>query len=357
MRIRQAVLWVTMAGVSGCSSSSSSPPPAEAVQVECVAGCGDGELGGPARTARLTEPFGVDFDAQGNWYICEYHGQRITRVDPGGTITLFAGAGEKGDGGDGGPAHQAWLNDPHSLYIRSGFLYVADTRNHRARRINLNTGWIETVAGTGEAGFSGDGGPATAARFNAVFDLALTAGGQMYIADLNNKRVRRVDLQSGIVETVAGNGQEGIPEEGAAAAASPLVDPRAVEVDESGTLYILERRGNALRAVDRQGRIRTLLGPEEGEPPLNGPKHLCLDGRGNLLIADTENHLVRLFVPETRALVTIAGTGQKGDRLVPEDPRQTELNRPHGVYVDPSGALYISDSDNHRVLRVSHWRP
>lgn len=354
----RALLILVLVAVTGFAcggrAESSRVDLDSAPRVECVAGCGEEDLNGPAQEAKLIEPFGVDFDQAGNWYICEYKGQRITKVDPDGMITLFAGTGEKGYGGDGGPAANALFNDPHSIYIREDQMYVADTRNHRARRIDLQTGVIETVAGTGEAGFSGDGGPATAAKFNAVFDLALSDG-QMYIADLNNKRVRRLELHSGIVTTVAGTGEEGVPNDGAEAASNPLVDPRAVEVDKEGTLYILDRRGNALRSVDRQGRIRTLIGPATISPPMNGPKHLCLDLEGNIIIADTENHLIRKYDPRTQEMVDITGTGEKGDTLIPGDPLKTQLNHPHGVYVHKSGALYISDSENHRVLRLTGW--
>lgn len=352
MSVFRMTFLLILSAAFACAPPVAPEGSAASARIECVAGCGEGDLNGPATAARLIEPFGIDFDAAENWYICEFKGHRITKVDPLGRITLFAGTGEQGDGGDGGPALKARLNDPHSLYIRDGRMYVADTRNHRARSIDLQTGLITTVAGTGEPGYSGDGGPATVARFNAVFDLALTADGQMYIADLNNKRVRRVDLRTGIVTTVAGTGEQAVAENGAPAAASPLVDPRAVEVDDQGILYILERRGNALRSVDREGRIWTLIGPDDVTPPLNGPKHLCLDGEGNILIADTENHLIRKYISKTGKMVTIAGTGEKGGLLVPEDPLKTQLDRPHGVYVDAAGALYISDSDNHRVLRV-----
>ncbi|MDA2928977.1 hypothetical protein MYX84_03345 [Acidobacteria bacterium AH-259-O06] len=329
----------------------------QAAKIECVAGCGEGPLGGPAKGAKLIEPFGVDFDQQGNWYICQYKGQKVSKVDPRGIITLFAGTGEKTYGGDGGPAQYAELNDPHSLYIKDKHMYVADTRNHRVRKIDLKTGIITTIAGTGEAGYSGDGGPANQARFNGTFDLALDAAGEkLYVADLNNRRVRLVDLKSGDVTTVAGNGTQGVPKDGANAVRSPLVDPRAVTLDSSGNLYILSRRGNALRLVDKKGKIRTVIGPGDIRPDMNGPKHLCLDLQGNIIIADSENHLIRRYSPKGGKVVTIAGTGEKGNRLVADDPLKTQLNRPHGVYVHPSGALYISDSNNHRVLKMTSWQ-
>lgn len=331
---------------------SASPP----VKIECVAGCGTGPLGASAQDAQLREPFGVAFDKEGNWYICEYKGHRITRVDKRGIITLFAGIGEKGDGGDGGPATEAGLNQPHSLYIVGDEVYVADTRNNRVRKIDLKSGIITTVAGTGEAGYSGDGGPATQAKFSATYDLAFDpAGKKIYVDDLNNRRVRLVDLMTGTVVTVAGNGEQGVPENGAVATQSPLVDPRALTLDRNGNLYILERRGNALRILDKAGQIRTLIAPGDVKPDMNGPKYLCVDLEGNIIIADTENHLIRKYSPKDGSLVVIAGSGEKGDRLVVDDPLKTQLHRPHGVFVHPSGALYISDSDNNRILKLTGW--
>ena len=310
-----------------------------------------------ATGVRLVEPFAVGFDRQGNSYICEYKGQRITRVDKQGKSAPFAGTGAAGYSGDGGPAVSAMLKDPHGLVVtRSGQMYVADTINHVIRRVELKSGIISTIAGTGRAGFSGDGGPAAKAEFNGTFAVALNkAQDKLYVADLNNRRVRRIDLKSGTVTTAAGNGESAAPTDGSRAADSPLVDPRAIALDSKGNLYILERRGNALRVAGRDGTIRTVIGPGTISPDLHGPKHLTVDAKDNVIIADAENHLVRLYSPRTGKTRTIAGTGRKCDKIVASDPSQTELNRPHGVTVDAAGRLYISDSYNHRVLRLTGY--
>jgi DNA-binding beta-propeller fold protein YncE len=324
-----------------------------AAQVEVVAGGGT-QAEGAATGIRLIEPFGVAFDREGNWYICEHKGQKIMRVDRGGTARRFAGTGVPGRSGDGGPADQAALSDPHGLVIApDGAIYVADTVNHQVRRIDPKTRRIDTIAGTGEAGFSGDGGPAKAAQFNGAFAIALNrAGDRLYVADLGNRRVRLINLRSGNVETVAGDGSKGVPDDGAPARRSPLVDPRAVTVDSKGLLYILERGGNALRVVDSEGRIRTLIGPDTVQPPLKGPKHLCVDAQDRVVIADAENHLIRRYDPNTKTTPLIAGTGTKGAHIDKTNPLATELNRPHGVTIHPNGDLFVSDSDNHRVLRI-----
>jgi DNA-binding beta-propeller fold protein YncE len=234
-------------------------------------------------------------------------------------------------------------------------MYIADTLNHAIRRIDLATGIVTTVGGTGEKGFSGDG-DASKATFDGTFGIALNPEhDKLYIADLNNRRVRMLDLKSGMVTTVAGNGQNGDPQDGADATKSPLIDPRAVAVDSVGNLYILERRANALRVVDRTGRIRTLIRPGTFTPDLNGPKHLCVDARDNVIIADAENHLIRRYDPRTNKLVTLMGMTQNGNTLNATDALQTKLNRPHGVAMDRMGALFISDSYNDRVLKLSSF--
>ena len=338
---------------------------ADAATITCVAGCGEGSEN-TALGAKFVEPFAVAFDKQGNWYVCEHKGERIVRIDKSGKASVLAGTGQTGYSGDGGRATQAAMFDPHGIVITADQqMYVADTRNHTVRKIDLKTGLISTVAGTGKAGYSGDGGPATKAEFNGTFGIDVDPSGRnLYVADLGNRRVRKIDLRSGVITTIAGNGEKGVPQDGAEAVANPLADPRAVTADSKGNVYILERGGNALRVVDKQGKIRTLIAPAVSAstsanatvaPDLNGPKHLCVDRNHNVIIADAENHLVRKYDPKTGKTVTIAGTGQSGKEIVSGEPLKTQVNRPHGVFVHPSGALYISDSYNHRILKLTGW--
>ncbi|MCI0625496.1 MAG: hypothetical protein L0387_28270 [Acidobacteria bacterium] len=339
----------------------------EAATITCIAGCGDGSES-TARGAKFVEPFAVAFDSQGNWYVCEHKGERIVRIDTSGNASILAGTGTPGYSGDGKAAREATMFDPHGIVIASGQqIFVADTRNHCIRRIDLKTGMISTLAGTGKAGYLGDGGPAIKAEFNGTFAIDVDRRGRnLYVADLGNRRIRRIDLQSGIVTTIAGNGEKGVPQDGSVASASPLADPRAVAVDSKGNVYVLERGGNALRVVDGKGKVRTLIAPASSissthstvakiEPDLNGPKHLCVDRHDKVIIADAENHLIRTYDPKTGKTMTIAGTGQSGKEIATNDPLKTQLNRPHGVFVHPSGALYISDSYNHRILKLTGW--
>jgi sugar lactone lactonase YvrE len=299
----------------------------------------------------------VEFDASGNMYIAEMMGHRIRVVTREGRVSTIAGNGTAGSGGDGGPADKAQLNGLHDMRFRpDGALYIADTWNARVRKIDMRTGVITTIAGTGTKGFSGDGGPAVEAMMGDTYSIAFDAGGSLlYVADLDNLRVRMIDIERGIITTVAGNGNKGVPRDGGIAVEEPLMSPRAVAVDASGVLYIVERGGHAVRRVDREGRITTIVGTGEGgyggdegpgrQAKLLGPKHLVVDPDGNLLIADTENYVIRKYLTEDGRIVHVAGTGKEGDG-------STGLNRPHGVCVDPQGRVVIADSYNNRVVRV-----
>jgi DNA-binding beta-propeller fold protein YncE len=339
-------------------------PPLRAEKLVLVAGGGKGSDGGKATQARLQMPFGVAFDRKGNLYFVEMTGHRVRKIDPQGKLSTVAGTGKKGYGGDGGPALKARFNSMHSLAVAAnGDLFLADTWNNRVRKIDHQTGVITTIAGTGQKGFSGDGGPAQKARFGGIYCVALdSAGKRLFLADLDNRRIRAVDLGTGMVTTVAGNGRLGKPKDGAEARKAPLIDPRAVAVDQQGNVFILERSGNALRVVDAAGKIRTVVGTgKQGfsgdggdalRATLNGPKHLCIDRAGDVLIADTENHVIRKYLVRKRKIVRVAGTGRKGKAGLGRSPLRAELNQPHGVYVHADGTLYIADSSNHRILRI-----
>ncbi|MFO0948245.1 MAG: hypothetical protein U1D30_20370 [Planctomycetota bacterium] len=339
------------------------PVVSDAERVVLVAG-GSAEVE-PVRAelSKLTQPFAVDFDSAGNMYIAEMTGEKIRVVNREGLLSTYAGTGEKGASGDGKEAYAAKVNGVHHLAVDAkGDLYVADTWNHRIRKIDSRNQMISAFAGTGKKGFAGDGGPALKALFGGIYCLAFSADGKrLYVADLDNRRIRKIDLATGIVSTVAGNGKKGVPKDGAKATEAPLVDPRAVAVDKLENIYILERGGDALRVVDPNGFIRTLVGPgakecvdEEGKAPapMKGPKHLCVDLEGNILIADTENHSIRKYLPAEKKLIRVAGTGQAGNGGVNGPPLAIQLNKPHGVLVHPNGTIYISDSSNGRVLKI-----
>jgi len=338
---------------------------AYADKVVLVAGGGMNDGDGHALEVKLQGPFGVDFDKAGNLYFVEMLGHRVGRVDKNGRLTFIAGTGKKGDVGDNGPALKAEFNSMHSLAVGpAGNIFIADTWNNRIRKIDAKTGQITNFAGTGVKGFSGDGGPAGKAQFGGVYCIAFDPRGeQMYVADLDNRRIRAIDMKTGIVRTVAGNGEKGIPADRAEAIKAPLLDPRAVGADAKGNIYILERGGHCLRVVDAAGRIHTVAGTgkqgatgDGGDARLamlNGPKHLCIDRDGSVLIADTENHVIRRYIPESGKIVRVAGTGTKGAAGIGGPPDKVELNQPHGVFVGPQGEIFIADSSNNRILKIT----
>jgi DNA-binding beta-propeller fold protein YncE len=230
--------------------------------------------------------------------------------------------------------------------------------------LDPKSGRLETVGGS-DKGFAGDGGPASRAKFDQLYHVALSTDHEaLYICDLGNRRIRRVDLKTNVISTVAGNGKKGRPEDGAVAVDAPLVDPRAVAVDRKGNVYILERGGNALRVVGTDGKIRTVVnasGKKGGEgdggealaATMNGPKHLCVDKDDTVIIADAESHLVRRYIPATGKIERVAGTGKHAKGAAGGDPLACDLARPHGVTVHPvTGELYITDSYNNRVLKI-----
>jgi sugar lactone lactonase YvrE len=360
------------------STMTSSPPgpgpaaPLEPGPARLVAGGVASDSGPLATQTRLIEPFGVARDTAGNLFVVEANGHRVRRIDRAGGITTYAGRGEQGKGGDGGPATEAQFDTPHHLAFSPGSddLFITDTRNHRIRRIDPKTGVITTVIGTGEKGFAGDGGKADKAVFNGIYCMAFNhAGDRIYLADLGNRRIRVVDRSTGLVETVAGNGEKGVPPDGAEARGAPLVDPRAVAVDSKGNIYILERNGHALRMVDPSGKIRTVAGTgQQGAggnggdalaATFNGPKYLTVDPLDDVLIVDTENHVIRKYLSRERKVVHVVGTGRKADGGIGGPSDRLDLNRPHGVFVEPASAttaLLIADSDNHRVVAASWGR-
>ncbi|MCP4849571.1 MAG: hypothetical protein GY899_16655 [Verrucomicrobiaceae bacterium] len=309
-------------------------------------------------SSQIKNPFGIAFDKKGNAYIAEYGGGRIQLLKADGKLVLFSGNGEKGYAGDGMSAKHAVYNGMHNLVrTSSGDIYVSDTRNNLIRKINGKTNLVSTIAGVpGKKGFGGDGGPAVKAHLADPISISLSPDEKtLLIADIHNKRIRGINLETGIIRTLAGNGKKGKPETGKQAIAQPLTDPRASVLDTKGNLYILERGGNALRVVHPDGRIFTLAGSGKkgtrdgpaGQAQFSGPKHLCLDRENNVIIADDNNHLIRLYNPETRTVSTILGGGAE-----PE----VKLNRPHGVAVAPDGSLWICDSWNNRVLILKNYQ-
>lgn len=337
-----------------------------AATIETVAGTGQKGFagdGGPAVKAQLNNPFGIARGPDGALYICDTDNQLIRRLAPDGILTTVAGTGARGYAGDGGLATQAQLNEPYEVRLDAeGNLYFVERMNHCVRRVDVKTRIITTVAGSGKQGFAGDGGPATAAEMREPHSIQLDGKGGLYICDTLNHRIRKVDLGTGIITTFAGTGEKKGTQDGAPIAGNPLHGPRALDFDPNGQLWLALREGNAVYRLDivagtvhhEAGTGKTGFtgngGPAK-EATLSGPKGLSLGPDGNVYLADTESHSIRMIDRKKGTLELIAGTGQKGDG--PEgDPLQCKLARPHGVFADKDGTIFIGDSEAHRVRAV-----
>lgn len=339
-----------------------------AAEVVTVVGTGKDEFsgdGGPALKAGAGQPFGLEIGPDGALYYCEYSNHVIRRLDlKTNTLTTVAGTGRKaGYAGDGGPATKALMNQPHELRFDSeGNYYISDMLGQAVRRVDWKTGVITSVAGTGKAGFSGDGSPANAAQFDQPISVLLDRSNGVLICDIRNHRVRRVDLGTGIVSTFAGTGEKKPTPDGSPLAGTPLNGPRTLTLDADGNVIVVLREGNAVyRANLKTKTLHHIAGTgkkgyggdggDARQAQLDGPKGAVVDHDGNILLCDTENHCVRIIHKATGTMDTLIGDGKAGDG--PDgDPKKCRLNRPHGVFVDPAGNVYVGDSSNNKVRKL-----
>jgi sugar lactone lactonase YvrE len=316
---------------------------------------------------QLNNPYGMAIGPDGALYFCDVDNQRVRRLDLATKkLTTIAGNGQKAYRGDGGPAVDASLSAPHELlFDRGGDLYFAERDNHVVRKVNMKTGVISTVAGTGNAGFSGDGGPGTQAQLNQPHCVLLYRDGTLLICDLMNHRIRRLHLDTGMIETFAGTGEAKPTPDGAPVSGTPLSGPRTLALASSGDLYLALREGNAIYRIDAQTKtVHHIAGAGEsgysgdGGPAMSakfggalarlaGPKGLSLGRDNSLYIADTESHAIRKIDLKTGVISTVLGSGEKGDGPEP-DPLKCKLNRPHAVLF-ANGVLYVADSEAHRI--------
>jgi DNA-binding beta-propeller fold protein YncE len=333
-----------------------------------VAGTGSFENNGdagPASTINIGQPFGVEVGPDLALYITEVQNHRVLRLDLAKQeLKTVAGCGRRGYSGDGGPATSAELNEPYEVrFDPDGNLFIVEMKNHIVRRIDGRTKTISTVAGTGRQGFGGDGGPAVQAALNQPHSIAIDRQGALYIADIGNHRIRRVDPKTGIIESIAGNAERTLPKDGQIARGNSLPGPRALFID-GNTLWIALREGHSVWRMDlADGILHHVAGTGrvgyagDGGPAieakLNGPKGIAALSNRHVFVTDAGNNVIRRIDLGSGAIATVAGG--ISHRSQPSNSGagvSGSLNQPHGICVAPDGAIFIGDTLNHQILRV-----
>jgi sugar lactone lactonase YvrE len=344
---------------------------AQSTRVQTVAGTGiagyqvEGAAGLPGPETPVNNPYGVITGPDGALYFCEVDTGRTRRLDlVSGRLTTIAGNGEKAYLGDGSQALNASFSAPHEIrFDAQGNLFVVERDAHVVRRIDGLTNLVSTVAGTGEAGYGGDDGPATAGQLRQPHSIAFDATGNLLICDIGNSRVRRVNMDNGIISTLSGTGErEATPDDGPLVG-TPLLGPRSLDTDPDGNAYLVLREGNAVFSLDLEaGSLQRIAGTGErgytGDggaadiATFNGPKGIAYSvADHSLYIVDTENHVIRRMRLASGIIDTVLGSGERGDG--PDgDPLSCKLNRPHGVCVH-EGIVYVTDSESHRVRAIT----
>ncbi|MCK9927852.1 protein kinase [Frankia sp. Mgl5] len=341
-------------GGSGDDDSGSSRDQVSVLPVPGVA------YTGTPVTVQGLSPYSVAIDPQGTLFITSLSSDRIQKVTRTGEVSDLAGTGADGYSGDGGPAAAAKLNGPGSAVLdKNGNIYIPDAQNYRIRKITPD-GIINTIAGTGTAGFSGDGGPATAAQINSAEKVAIGPDGSIYIADYDNHRIRKI-TPDGIINTIAGTGLQGYSGDGGPATAAKLDGPNDVELGDDGTLYIANLGSNTIQKITKDGIITTVAGNgQKGFSGDGGPAtaaqlsvpSVSLGNGGEIYIADYGNNRVRKVDPNG-TITTIAGTGAEGSGGDGGQATAAQFNEPSSVAEDADGALYIADSGNNRLRRIA----
>jgi len=339
-------------------------PAAEIVTLAGTGTKGNSPDGSQMAMSPVGEPYGLVVGPDGALYVCEIAAHVVRRIDlKTGEGTIVAGSGVKGFSGDGGPAVEAQMDEPYEVRFDSkGNLITVDMKNAVIWRVDGTTKQVSVIAGTGTPGFSGDNGPAMQAQLRQPHAIILDARDNIYVCDLGNVRVRKIDAETGMITTVIGGGNQQLLPMTLGFDDLRLPGPRAMDLVNGDSLILAMREGNRIYRVQLQQKTLTLLagtgrkgysplstpGPEVA---LSGPKGVAVDGKGDIYFADTESHTIRVIRAANGQVETVVGTGKRGDG--PDgDPLKCQLARPHGICVDQEGNLYIGDSENHRVRMV-----
>jgi trimeric autotransporter adhesin len=323
---------------------------------------GDSGDSGLAISASLDYPCSIAFDTTGNIYIADTANHRIRKVTKStGIITSVGGDGTQGYSGDDGPAASAVFSYPYGVSVgASGNIYIADTYNHRIRMVTKGTGIITTVAGNGTQGYSGDGGQATSAIFRYPCVVAIDASGNLLIADTFNNCIRMVTVSSGIITTVAGNGNSGYSGDGGPATSATLSYLYGATVDASGNIYIADTVNNRIRMVMKSTGIITTVagdgsygssgdGGRATSARLSFPYGVTVDASGNIFIADSANNCIRMVTKSTGIISTVAGNRTAGYSGDGGQALSATLSNPLFVALDTSINIYIADAGNDRI--------
>lgn len=325
----------------------------------------------------IHDPFGVEIGPDGALYVTEIRTHSVHRIDlDTGQKQVVAGNGKSGYSGDGGPALEAALNEPYEVrFDRAGNMYFVEMRNHIVRRVDARTKTISTIAGTGKPGYSGDGGPAIAAQLNQPHSIVIDADGNVFIADIGNHRIRRVDANDSTISSIAGTGEKRLPTDGQLALGHPILGPRALYLDGK-TLWIALREGHSVwRLSLDDGRLQHVAGTGkagytgDGGPArlatFNSPKGIAVSRAGHILLVDATNNALRRIDARTGTVETIIGSPAKkptnnaatNPASAPQRPVEPSLSQPHGVCVAEGGTIFIGDTANHRVLSIAAPAP
>ena len=314
-----------------------------------------------ATSAQLCKPRGVALDRQGNVFIADRENNRIRKITfATGIITTVAGADSSGVNGEGIAATTALLQRPSGVAVdAAGNIYISDETN-RILRVSTQ-GIITTIAGTGNAGYAGDGGPATAAQLNAPADMIIDDKNTILFADAGNNRIRKIDA-AGIITTLAGTGAAGFGGDGGPATTALLNAPTGLCIDGSGNLFVADALNHRIRKVSAAGTINTVAGTGTGglsndtaiatTAKLNEPGAIAIDGASNLYITDCANHRIRKIIAESGMIVTIAGTGESGYTGDGGNATAATLFYPACIALDNMGNVYFSDLGNHCIRKI-----